>query len=398
MSTEKRILSGIILNREVWAALNTYAVEQFSNQGRVLYDCVSQFYNADTHALRINIEQLHVIIQDSVPNHVQNFIDIVSRLDMELSIPNIVEEVASFVKEQTARALSNSLLTSDEDTIDGALQTYLSVRQDNGTDYLLSSQLSLTELLHAGSEENCINLWPIHHAIGGVPLGTHVYLFARTNIGKTLAAIHMTYGCLKQDRKVLYLANEEAPRAQIPRILSRVGLVPIRDVREMDEDHLASRLAANNYHLFEHAYLPSMTLKDINSLCGKVKPDVLILDQIINVSSGRKEGLEGMHHVTREMRNIINNHNVVGVSIGQAGAKMDSMGNVIQEQYLKMEDIYGSNTVVQAACDVIVGIGMSDEQDAMDQRTMSILKDKCGVGKVNIDVQLDKRFGSMRVI
>ena len=80
-------------------------------------------------------------------------------------------------------------------------------------------------------------------------------------------------------------------------------------------------------------------------------------------------------------------YNCVIVSITQAGDSAD------QKQVLGMGDIDWSNTGIQAAADLLIGIGTTDELERQGKRWITLCKNKVGGRHASFPVKVDFETG-----
>jgi hypothetical protein len=109
---------------------------------------------------------------------------------------------------------------------------------------------------------------------------------------------------------------------------------------------------------------------EIRGLIEKIKPDVVIIDQIRNIRMKQEGKVQQLEAAATEARNLAKKYNIVVVSVTQAG---DSASNKL---VLSDSDIDNSKTGIPGQCDLILGLGVDDAQRRGNMRTVTIVKNK----------------------
>lgn len=125
------------------------------------------------------------------------------------------------------------------------------------------------------------------------------------------------------------------------------------------------------------------TFSKIKSLIEEHEPDIVVLDQIRNIDM-KSDGLtEKLESAAIAARNIAKYYEVLFVSVTQAGAS--GSGKLV----LEMEDIDSSKTGIQAAADLIIGVGSNESYDSRGMREISTPKNKEGDDHFHVPVRID---------
>jgi hypothetical protein len=129
---------------------------------------------------------------------------------------------------------------------------------------------------------------------------------------------------------------------------------------------------ASGYGLVVFAGLSPGTPTEIEELVVEHTPDVLIVDQLRNLNVKEDNFVRALEKAASAVRNIGKRHHCVVISVTQAG---DSASG---KSVLDMGDVDNSNTGIPAQADVLLGIGMSSEDEARGFRVLSLCKNKPG--------------------
>ena len=124
----------------------------------------------------------------------------------------------------------------------------------------------------------------------------------------------------------------------------------------------------------------------LNEWCTKYEPDLLVVDQLKNLQTGHRVEAKvlSLEAAAQGVRKLGKRHNCATVSTTQAGDSGDNKAN------LRMGDVDWSNTGIPGACEVMCGIGVTDELAAQQMRVLSFPKNKLG-DKESIRVRVDEK-------
>lgn len=206
---------------------------------------------------------------------------------------------------------------------------------------------------------------------GGAKPGHHILIFAPTEMGKTLFAINMVGGFLHHGYRTLYIGNED-PIADIQmRLASRLTGLSKHEIEADPKAAMAALVGkgVDNFHIVE---LAPGTFPRITHLVGKYSPKVVVLDQLRNIDVKSDNRTQALEKAATEARNLAKRAGVLVVSITQAG---DSASG---RRVLTRGDVDGSNVGIPGQCDVMVGIGATEEEERNGHRTISLPKNKLG--------------------
>jgi len=373
---EQKVLSAAIKSRDAFEQLVENNIwEDLSDKGKILFQEIEKYYTLDTSAkcvdVAIIIDRIHV----AYPKHAESFKLLLESLP-EVSIPNLLQDMLDTKKQAVMQRLSLAFATGKTEDVDVLLEQYKHYKEGELHQEEAVAEVykgtPVSEILKSTDSGNKIKLLPqVLNPItnGGVLRGNHIVIFAPTDMGKSLFALNMAYGFLKQGLKVLYVGNEDPAEMMITRLLWRLlGMVDAEMRKNMDIlDAIAVERGYNNFIFGE---LAPGTPYSIRKMVEEERPDVLIIDQIRNLDMGEKNFVRTLESAAQFVRAISKEYDMVGISLTQAA---DSATGKIM---LGRGDIDNSNVGIPGTADLMIGIGANEEMEMNGHRMLSIVKNK----------------------
>lgn len=387
---ESKLLAAITCDRKAWEEIQRDKPEQiFSEPGRKVYAAITAYYEQDHKASCVDKEILKDRLCREFPleKHQTLFTTIVDNFE-DVSVPNILQELKALEVENIRDDIRACVEGGNNDKLLKLLKNFEEclTQAENGEDLVALDNISVEEVCAKTSNEALIQLYPkaINETLeGGLLRGDHVLVFARPDVGKTTLAVEMTYGFLVQGLKVLYICNEDSWATITRRLMSRITRVKKKDI-DSEQDKVQYRLDKKGfYQNFKIKQLTPGTLSEISCLIERHNPDVLLVDQCRNLVTGNKNRVEELEHIERGIRVLGQQHDMVTVSFTQAG---DSADNKL---ILTMGDVDWSNTGMQGACDVMIGMGINAEYERIGRRMLAFPKNKKSGDKQPRQVNFD---------
>jgi archaellum biogenesis ATPase FlaH len=295
-----------------------------------------------------------------------------------VSVPNIVEEITAFKKGSINEELASVLATGGNDKELDRLYTELKqveVMATGSAATPVTHMKSIADIVDKNIGDNVIKLEPesLNAACGGGLLrGHHILIFARPDAGKTTTALSLVRGFLKQNLRVLYIGNEDPEDDILLRMAVSLSGKNKEFVINNADRVFEVLVEKRNYANFYFKEMWPGTLAEIESVCSQVMPDVLIVDQARNISTGANNRTQELEVVERAIRNLGKRLKMLTISFTQAGDSGDN------KAVLQMGDVDSSNTGMQAAADVMVGLGCTRELEQQGRRVLSFPKNKRG--------------------
>jgi hypothetical protein len=115
---------------------------------------------------------------------------------------------------------------------------------------------------------------------------------------------------------------------------------------------------------------PPKSYHDLRRFLDKHKPDVLVVDQIINLHFVKDNPTQNLEAAAQAMREIAKEYNILSLSITRAGGS--AMGKLV----LDYDDIQWSTVGVAATLDLAIGMGQNQEMKERNQVMLSFPKCK----------------------
>ena len=380
---EYKILRAIGSSRHNYESVRRWIDEGLlSPQGTQVLEQVDNFYTVDDEAKSVDWD----IVSDrllrrveQVPKHKRVFQDyLATLLDLtDISEVNVVKEVKDALLTKHKLAMVDAAIAQDEDAVNKAIESYLEVRDHDDLNLEVEevySGLSVKELTSFFDDSNRISVGPklLSEKIGGgLRRGHHLLLCARPEVGKSMFALNMAGTIVRQGFKVLYVGNEDPIPDLMMRAISNLSGMTEQQVRTNPEQ--AEELAeTNGYGLITFVGMAPGTIEGISAVARSVEPDVIIIDQLRNLSASTENNTQRLDVVARGARDLGRKHSCAVISVTQAG---DSAEGQLR---LNMGDVDGSNTGIPGACDVMVMVGCNEEYYGMNWRMLTLPKNKIG--------------------
>ncbi len=389
----------MLKDRKAWEALkDRLDPNEISPEGNTLLRIANEFYEADPEAKQCDLD----IVKNRLERQIQSnkLVDVLKTiLDSlpDVSTVNLTQEVLALKRHAVGLKLSSQLAAGksgpEVEELISSWQSMVGVG-----DALSSEEASCitgvpVESLFATAfnKDNLVKVYPksLNERLdGGVLPGTHILVFANTEMGKTLVAINMVAGFLHQKLPVLYVGNEDPAENILLRLgtrLSGLNKYEIRDNPKKAQELIDSRSAG----LFTIAPLAPGTFGEISGLVRKYNPKVVVLDQLRNLDVKSENRTQALERAATEARNLAKRFGLVVVSITQAG---DSASGKAQ---LGTGDVDSSNVGIPGQMDVMIGVGATEEMLRQNVRMLSFPKNKVSGNHQPITVTVDPQLSKV---
>lgn len=391
--THLTLLAASVRDRSVW--------DEFDASGEAvkvpedfvpIVDYVRDYYSRDSEAKAVARGTMTVALVESIrdPKRRQLMQNVVSTIfDTDVSIENARTAIKAVRTRRVSEALATKLLIPSKDgssEITALMDEYVALN-GHGQNFDEAPEWT-TEALAPALGSPRIPIYPQslgRRLRGGLWPGHHMTVFARPEVGKSAFAINAAVMAASWGKaNVLYLSNEDPVRDLMVRALVRFNgkghdevLGDLPTAIETAKKYGASRIVFRD--------MAPGTLFEIDRLVRRYKPDLLIVDQMRNVGSGKiaDNMTQRLDSVAQGLRSIGKRHGCAVLSVTQAG---DSARD---KAILDDGDVDSSNTGVSAGCDVLIGIGATPIMMEAGERRLSIIKNKLGGQHGFADVRLD---------
>lgn len=375
MILEAKVLSAVYQSHEAYTEVSKLiSKDEFTDPAKIIYTYAETFYNNDKGANSVDKEIVSNYIERDYPKAAKVLQQTLNSLE-EVSIPNILSVVLDFKKQAVGLKLSSALINNKEKEITSLMEEYAllsEIKEEENDDSEIYNNIPIDSIISKHSSERLYKLYPksLNDAVdGGAMPGHHILVFARPESGKSLFSINMSCGFLRQNKRVLYVGNEDPAEQMLMRFICRLSEMNKDDVKHNPRE--AERLSySRGYENLVFAALAPGTLSEIDGLIEEYKPEVLVVDQLRNLNVGDDNRVLQLERAAIGIRNIAKKRKLLAVSVTQAGDSAD------RKLVLDMGDVDFSNTGIPAAVDLMIGIGMNDDYDAKSQRMLSLCKNK----------------------
>lgn len=379
----RHLLASLIKSRDAFDRVGTLIPDSdLSEQERLLLGHIGDYYRRDPEAKSVDPDLLSNAICRELqnPKHKEQFKGVVDSLAaLEVSPANVVQDFIEVRRVAVGNKLATALAAGKKQAeIDPLLDAYVEwasrtdideqekeVVQGKSVADLISERIAPGGLLKVAPSS-------LNERLGGGLLrGHHLILFARPEVGKTMFLVNAIAGFVKQNLRVLYVGNEDPLDDIILRAICRLSDMTRAEVIEAPQEAEA-RAKEAGYDRIVFAGLAPGTPAEIEALVLEHEPDVVMVDQLRNLHVGEDNFVRALEKAALAVRNIGRRHKCLMVSVTQAG---DSASG---KSVLEMGDVDNSNTGIPAQADVLLGLGMSAEDQIRGYRVLSLCKNKPG--------------------
>ena len=388
---ERLIISAELKDRTAWDIVNLVNQEGLlSTQAKMLQDEIDHFYKTDTEADHVDLDIINARLSRKYPKHPE-LIGIIGDCDADnVSSINIKQELIDLALERIADRLSLAFSLRKTEEIEIYLPLYHEIQEKgfesiiphnsgDAYDYTVYNDVDLEGLLKETDVENKIKLFPESlndHLSGGIYRKQHCVIFGRPDCGKTTFLVNLVYGFLEQGLKVLFIENEDPGSVLYKRVITRFTGIPTNELSSANSEQYRFK-NISNFTLIE---TESGTLKGISDELEKISADVLIVDQLRNLHTKSDTRVTELEAIARGLREIAKHYDIAVFSVTQAGDSGEG------KPILGMGDVDWSNTAIQGACDLLIGIGVNDNLFNAGVRVCSFPKNKINGNKLPLQL------------
>ena len=381
---DMKLLKACMASRRDYDKIAPYmSGDELSPQAKMWWALMEEWYKADRFASAVDPTLVRERGKRHFnPKYLQDLLDWYDEMPEVPSATNVVREAID-IKLWNAEQELNRLL-ADPSTSRAKKDKALKLVQELS----IAESLSRSEVYDPGDDyladfevldpKNKISLAPKalnSRCKGGAVWGDHIVLFGPTEIGKSLFAINMAAHFLRNNRKVLYIGNEDNIHKVRMRIRSNLANMTEEQMHQHRKAALqrAAKMGMTPELLMMKHLKPGF-ISDIHEYAEEFKPAIIVLDQFRNLGGKNDSLTQKMNDNAIAFRSLISHHQAVGVSLAQAHAGEHGK----QKVWYEYDDIDSSRTGLPAQADLIVGIGADDDMLARGTRAISLCKNKLG--------------------
>lgn len=343
---------------------------------QALVDAAAQQYQRDSGLSKVDFSVLRTQIERRFGRGgmAGSIMDYVASLPRDVSGINVAEEYRLLQLARVSTTLATLLASGHHgDDTQEHLAKYKSLLA-GGEGESFKERLGLEDF--EGDAGTRIPVYPeaLSRFIGGGLLpGHNVAVYGRPDSGKSMFALNMAAGFVRDGRRVLYVANEEPATEITKRLLSRLTGIGL-DAMLRDPEQIGRALTdVKNMGWYDNWFLlhkAGCTVGDVDRAARRVNPDLVVVDQIKNLQCSDDNRALQLDTLARRVREIGIDHKCITISVTQAGESAHNRLN------LTMGDVEWSNTGIPGAADLMIGLGVDEEYLATDRRMLSIPKNK----------------------
>jgi hypothetical protein len=394
---EEKVLAAALQSRKAFDVVTKLEGEKtLTTLGKQVFKGIARYYKADDGATCADGQLVLEDMGRRHPAHREQFTRVFENLP-KVSPANVVEFVKANVMEHISLEIRAALDKGDYEKASELMKQYtetetLGVEQaGSGKTYRIMHRVNANDLMAPFKEGSQFKFLPdqLNELLDGVLPGDHILIYAPVNVGKSCLSYNMAFGFCRQGKRVLYIPNEGPEERNYIRGLNRFSGLTRKQI-ESHPDEADKRAMGRGFDNFYMVQLYPGSVDDIVRLVEEIKPDVCIVDQVINLNIGTKEPskTEKLEQVCYALRILYNKTKVLGVSVAQADEK------AINKAVLEIKDVYYSNVGVQAQVDIMIGMGASKDMLATGERWIQVCKNKAsGIHdgfRIRLNQQLSK--------
>lgn len=209
---------------------------------------------------------------------------------------------------------------------------------------------------------------------GGVLPGHNVLIFGRTEIGKSCLTISLASNLLKQGKSLLYVGNEDSIHLLKARMRNSLLGWPETKIWQLPKkaNRLLTEIAGDRLTMVS---LSPGSISELQDLVEKHTPQVLVLDQIRNLT-GPEDGMtQKLESNAIGFRSLLLKKQMIGISVTQAGDRSQGH-NTDGPLYLGPGDVDSSRVGLPGTIDLMLGVGANREMLQRGLRMISMCKNK----------------------
>lgn len=380
---EKQLLATVLTSKDSFSLINQYInLKQYSREFGILFDFVKEYYGRDEGAKLVDTvvfkEQLNAQVQNE--KHRERFLKYLDEaIATEPSAANVKDVVLGMKKNELALQLATAIANGAEHG--KILEEYNNLLHFSSLDEFTEKGVEIYDnsdiddlINHTVDTSNKLIVYPLalnERLDGGLEGSDHLTLLARPEMGKTGLILTMATGFARQGKRGIVFNNEERiARLRMRALCCCTGMTQ----QEIRANPQAAKDIAEQmgFHNIIFIALSPGSPGQIEAFVEKYKAEWFVVDQIRNLNVKSDTKTNQLEEAAKSVRNIGKKYNAVAISVTQAGDSAEG------KAVLTMGDVDSSNTGIPGACDVLLGVGATEEQKRNGIRVISLSKNKIG--------------------
>jgi KaiC/GvpD/RAD55 family RecA-like ATPase len=380
---ERHILSVILRDRESFSLVSAHLTPKlYSREFQILLGFIKSYYDRDSKATHVETSLLEEQVTADVRNekHRDKFLGMLQEaVAFDTSDSNVKQVVLKLKQRELGQELALAI-ANDKDHED-LLNEYSEVSRYTSLDDLLEKGVEvyentdLDELIHHDADSSSrMIVYPLslnERLDGGLRGSDHLVLMARPEMGKTGLILTMACGFARHGHRGIIFNNEErVERLRMRALCCSTGMT-IQEIRANPEaaKDIADQMG---YHNIIFIALSPGVPAQVAAFVDKYKPKWFIADQIRNFAMKSENRTNQLEAASTAMRDIGKRFDAAAISVTQAGDSAEG------KAVLDMSDVDNSKTGIPGSCDVLLGVGATEEQKLHNVRVLSLSKNKIG--------------------
>lgn len=392
MTSEATLLGAFLHDREAYDSAVEYVdpEAEFSALGSIVYASIQDYYQSDENARKCDIELIRTRTKRKYPKQQEVIDSIIQDLPPPTGTTNVVRELLEGKRLALGAELGRLLATgAAASQVNPVLEEYAVLNDESqlldGTGSVKLLDKSFGELMKDTEDQALlIKLLPVelNRALkGGVLPGHTVVIIGRVNVGKSALAINNIAGFLRQGKRVLLVENEDL----CDDVKRRIGLRLCQCSMEWAQAHpdqFDERCRERGGDNLLIPDPPPGTTAAVDRLCGTLKPDVVVVNQLRHLATNKmaeSDNVVAVDRVAQHLRAIGKKRRIVMVLVGAAKeGEVGGDGEPKEKAVLQMSDSYGSRTGVPGCADVMLAIGNNKALKGQGMVAVHLCKNKRG--------------------
>lgn len=392
---ELHLLKASMASRDAAMLILEYINQkEYSREFTIVINKIKEYYKRDADVRSVNRDIFVSMLAESVTNdkHLKRFTTLLDQaLLMDTSVANLTQLIIDTKKHEVGLRLSAALANKD-DKADALIEEYKRLESvvtledlDGGGVEILTHEDAERLLEYELSGEGKLKVYPLalnERLMGRAAGGHSIIFFARPEMGKTAFVVTAGSGFARQDKPGIIVINEDRTEDTYLRTVSCLSGLTYKEC--LMDPNRAVRLARDRGlgHITFISATPG-TPKLLHSYVEKLKAEWIIIDQVRNLDVKEQNKVIQLEKAAQAQREVAKKHGVLAIGTTQAGDSAEG------KRLLTMGDVDFSNTGVPAACDVLAGMGGTEDDVSRGTRFMNLSKNKIGARHESFPLQLN---------
>lgn len=374
-------------------------LNDFPKELQPVYSLLDNYHSTNTEKANLSVADLANLIGAQSYKDKDYYLGVLKEVEkLEVS----ADTTAKLLQRLIANKQLNEISLAAHDAKDGRLelekvqallQTFLdstvASKEEEKSPYI-SDDLSL--ILHDVYKKPGLRwrLNTMNRMLGSLRDGDFGFVFARPETGKTtFLASELTHMAEQADGNVIWLANEEEGKKVMLRLYQATFGIDLTTLMSDPEGWKKKFQDKYQGKLKVISDLSVMTKNNVQRLCDKLKPSLLVIDQLSKIGGFANDRKDLELGASCEWGRTMAKSYCPVVAVHQADGTAEGV------KWLTMNHVANAKTAMQAEADFILGIGKVNDPGWDNLRFLHLSKNKL-MGDEDTDPNL--RHGRCEVI